>query len=199
MDLAYEQQSYDPEWIQCGDCRKWRKRASEYITAVQAGPWTCDKPGSGCSCQDSCDGCNRAACECPESDTWEDADDPGKHFVAFGAQTPTDFQHESAFWLPLLQQVKRQRELQPQQHVSSSSSPDSLDVMFEMVNCTLGDKAISQEQMRLVQGAVDNVDELKGLKREQLSYVLESIGKMETFQMIMIRHYLTGLQSAATS
>ena len=92
-----------------------------------------------------------------------------------------------------------QRELQPQQHVSSSSSPDSLDVMFEMVNCTLGDKAISQEQMRLVQGAVDNVDELKGLKREQLSYVLESIGKMETFQMIMIRHYLTGLQSAATS
>lgn len=92
------------------DCRKWRKRASEYIKAVQvssipclphsktqlkgltpvekallqglsamqAGPWTCDKPGSGCSCQDSCDGCSLAACECAESDTWEDADDPGK-------------------------------------------------------------------------------------------------------------------------
>lgn len=48
------------------------------LSAMQAGPWTCDKPGSGCSCQDSCDGCNSAACECPESDTWEDADDPGK-------------------------------------------------------------------------------------------------------------------------
>ncbi len=92
-----------------------------------------------------------------------------------------------------------QTELQPQQHVSSSSSPDSLDSMFEKVNRSLGDKAISQEQIRLLQGAVDSVDELKGLKRKQLSFVLESIGKMETFQMIVIRHYLTGLQSAATS
>ncbi|KAL0021614.1 hypothetical protein WJX79_008021 [Trebouxia sp. C0005] len=108
MELSYGQQSYKPEWIQCGDCRKWRKRAPEYIKAVQAGPWTCDKPGSGSSCQDACDGCNSAACECAESDTWEDADDPGKQFVAFGAQTPTDFQHQSAFWLPPLQQVKRQ-------------------------------------------------------------------------------------------
>ncbi|DBA81289.1 TPA: hypothetical protein ACH3X2_006906 [Trebouxia sp. C0005] len=94
MELSYGQQSYKPEWIQCGDCRKWRKRAPEYIKAVQAGPWTCDKPGSGSSCQDACDGCNSAACECAESDTWEDADDPGKQFVAFGAQTPTDFQHQ---------------------------------------------------------------------------------------------------------
>lgn len=108
MDLSYGQQSFEPDWIQCGDCRKWRKRATEYIKAVQvsprlpqsktqlkrltpvekallkvlsamqAGPWTCDKPGSGCSCQDSCDGCNKSACGCAESDTWEDADDPGK-------------------------------------------------------------------------------------------------------------------------
>ncbi|KAL0039886.1 hypothetical protein WJX77_010840 [Trebouxia sp. C0004] len=93
MDLSYGQQT-EHEWIQCGDCQKWRKRATEYIKAVQERPWTCDKPGSGCSCQDFCDGCNNYACECPESDTWEDADDPGKHFVAFGAQTPTDFQHQ---------------------------------------------------------------------------------------------------------
>ncbi|KAA6422029.1 MAG: hypothetical protein FRX49_08047 [Trebouxia sp. A1-2] len=92
-----------------------------------------------------------------------------------------------------------QMEVQPQQHVSASSSPDSLEIMFKMVNCTLGNKAISQEQMQLLQGAVDSVDELKGLKRKQLSFVLESIGKMETCQMIVIRHYLTGLQSAATS
>ena len=90
-----------------------------------------------------------------------------------------------------------QSELQPQPHVSSGSSPDSLDVMFKKVNCTLGDKAISQEQMRLLQGAVDNVDELKGLKRKQLNFVLESIGKLETFQMIVIRHYLTESQSTS--
>ncbi|KAL0039819.1 hypothetical protein WJX77_008880 [Trebouxia sp. C0004] len=95
-----------------------------------------------------------------------------------------------------------QMELWPQQHVPSSSSPDSLDFMFQNVNRTLGDKedkAISQEQMGLLQGAVDNVDELKGLKRKQLRFVLESIGKMETFQMIVIRHYLTGLHATATS
>ena len=90
-----------------------------------------------------------------------------------------------------------QTELQPQPHVSSGSSPDSLHVMLKKVNCTLGDKAISQEQMRLLQGAVDSVDELKGLKRKQLNFVLESIGKLETFQMIVIRHYLTELLSTS--
>ncbi len=86
-----------------------------------------------------------------------------------------------------------QRELQPQQHVSSSSSPDSLDVMFKKVNCFLQDEAISQEQMRLLQGAVDHVDELKGLERDRLTRVLKSIGKLDSFQRIAIRNYLTGL------
>lgn len=87
-----------------------------------------------------------------------------------------------------------QRELQPQQHVSSNSSPDSLDVMFKKVNCFLQDEAISQEQMRLLQGAVDHVDELKGLGRDCLTRVLKSIGKLDPFQIIVIRNYLTGLQ-----
>ncbi len=86
-----------------------------------------------------------------------------------------------------------QRELQPQQRVSSGSSPDSLDVMFKKVNCFLQDEAISQEQMRLLQRAVDHVDELKGLERDRLTRVLKSIGKMDSFQRIAIRNYLTGL------
>jgi len=89
-------------------------------------------------------------------------------------------------------------ELQPQQRVPSSSSQDSLVFMFKKVNCFLEDTAISQEQMRLLQGAVDNVDELKGLQRDHLTRVLKSIGKLEPFQRIAIRDYLTGLQWTAT-
>ena len=87
-----------------------------------------------------------------------------------------------------------QMELQPQQRVPSSSSQDSLVFMIKKVNCFLEDMAISQEQMRLLQGAVDNVDELKGLQRDHLTRVLKSIGKLEPFQRIAIRDYLTGLQ-----
>ncbi len=87
-----------------------------------------------------------------------------------------------------------QRELQLQHRVSSSSSPDSLDVMFKKVNCFLQDEAISQEQMRLLQGAVDHVDELRGLERDRLTRVLKSIGKLDSFQIIAIRNYLTESQ-----
>ena len=41
MDLSYGQQSYKPDWVQCGDCRKWRKRASAYIKAVQVSSNLC--------------------------------------------------------------------------------------------------------------------------------------------------------------
>ena len=74
------------------------------------------------------------------------------------------------------------------------ASQDSLAVMVETVNRSVSGKAVSQEQLRQLQDAVDGVDELLSLERMQLTNVLKSVGNMEYEQMIMVRKYLGNLR-----
>lgn len=85
-------------------------------------------------------------------------------------------------------------EAQPEQAVSPTSSSNSIAVMITTINSNLEGNFISQEQLQLLQGAVDSVDELMSLERHQLTHVLKHVGKMDQFQVIMVRSYLGNLQ-----
>lgn len=83
---------------------------------------------------------------------------------------------------------------QPEQAVSPTSSRNSIAMMIATINSSLVDNLISQEQLQLLQGAVDSVDELMSLERHQLTHVLKHVGKMDPFQVIMVRSHLGNLQ-----
>lgn len=68
--------------------------------------------------------------------------------------------------------------------------PDSLAQMVQWANMNLEEKPILEEQLQSLQGAVDSVRELQSLQRQELTDVLESIGKLQPIQMIRVRQYL---------